>query len=1174
MIYLYPANKMENLLVLLDKIQTVSPLPVFSQETIVVQNAGMQHWLNLSLAKQRGISMNVRYALPAQFLWKLMRSLASEENVPEQSPYSREVLTWRIFSLLASEDVINNDDFNQVTSYWFEPLDKIPPTTSRPIYDDKSSLKRYQLAGQLADLYEQYLIFRPEWIDAWHSGNTNLDSINHKIDFANKFPVNDELKQLTLWQGKLWQLLINQQPYNPLSLMEDAIKNIANKKSILPKRISFFGINAMAPMWLEFIHSLSEHIDVHFFHLNPCYAYWGDIISEKQAAKAISRWVDGVDNNDELASSNDVGNPLLANLGQQGREFIALLQNYSSVNIELFEAIEQSDNIEGNTVLSLLQQDILSLTDRRFNPTNLQDDSITITSCHSALREVQGLHDWLLHQFNQDSLLTPKDVLVMCPQIENYAPFVNAVFARGWQAIGDKIPPLPCSLADRSSKDAEPVIAAFTDILNLPDSRFAVSQLIGLLRLPAMQIKFDISLDELAKITLWLEQAAIHWGLDRTHKQQILKSDQANNSFTWQQGLSRLLRGFAFGDNFGQGDVIYQQQLLIPSIEGDDALLLGKLLLIIEQLQFSAHNLTKARTAIKWQSYLLSVIHDLFDIETETSFQLIDNAISSLVEFCSHAGFEDEIELLVIRDFLDNHFSQPDPGKQFMVGQVTFCSMLPMRSIPFKVIAVLGLNDGEFPRQRQPLAFDLMESTPAQLGDRSRRGDDRYLFLEALISARQSLYLSYQGRNIKTNSPKEASLVLKELMDYLTHGFSWQFEGQASQLRQLPMQAFSDKNYQGKYNGFDEKWLKLKNPIDVESSNMSKQSQEQVLHIPQESTESTLAQEVISTSQIISFYQHPAKYFAQQQLNLFLDQKTITLDDAEPFDIDRLQSYLLRQNMLSACLADHRNEEQAKLKMAKVWQVALLDGKFPDLPNTEKTLENWQNDSIEFSQLIVERNANNPENIDVHVIIDITDLHNSKRVCQLGAKLPIKDESLIFYRSSTAKAKDFFTMYIHQLILQVSQEQQLLESSILASISTVCKSHGLYFDTKSQKVTEYAINHIPDAKAQLTKLVNTFYQGQQQALLLNGDIADKAFKNLVGAKKEVKGFTQNDFEKLWQDPNAMFALGDDGYMQYFWPQCPQYTDIENQLAEIYLPMYQSLIKIKPVKSVKAVKGVI
>ncbi len=94
---------MENLLLLLNKISEVSPLGVFNQEVIVVQNAGMQHWLNLAIAKERGISMNMRYALPAQYLWRLIRTIASDDNVPEQSPYSREVLTWRIYALLATK---------------------------------------------------------------------------------------------------------------------------------------------------------------------------------------------------------------------------------------------------------------------------------------------------------------------------------------------------------------------------------------------------------------------------------------------------------------------------------------------------------------------------------------------------------------------------------------------------------------------------------------------------------------------------------------------------------------------------------------------------------------------------------------------------------------------------------------------------------------------------------------------------------------------------------------------------------------------------------------------------------------------------------------------------------------------------------------------------------------
>ena len=806
---------MENLLALLDKIQQVSPLPIFSQEMIVVQNAGMQHWLNMSLAQQRGISMNISYALPSQFLWKLVRSMASDEDVPDQSPFSREVLSWRIDQLLASAVVIQDPDFSSASQYWLGGAtdeddlanrsvgesEKIKQDNPR-VFTEQQTLKRYQLACQLADLYEQYLIFRPQWINDWHQGKSSQSFVNKEQALA-----------VEKWQAKLWQLLTQEQSYNPLELVNKAIENIVSKKHLLPPRLSFFGINAMAPMWLSFIEAISEHLDVHFFHLNPCFDYWGDIQSEKQAINLLSKWVVGHDD-----ITVNVGNPLLANLGQQGREFMALLNDYSTVNIEVFDAVEQSDGAENISVLQQVQQDILTLTDQRSTAKNQQDNSIVFSSAHSALREVQGLHDWLLHQFNDDKTLTPKDVLVMCPQVEQYAPYVSAVFARGWQDLADKIPPLPCSIADRVSKDAEPVVAAFTQLLSLPDSRFQVSQIIGMLRLPAMQNKFSISLEELDKMSAWLEQSCVHWGVDQQHKQEVLHSLEVNNAFTWQQGLSRLMRGFAFSDR----SIYVDEQLYLPNVEGNDAILLGKLMLIIEQLQHFSQQLGQDKSANQWQQFLLTMLNSLFEVTDEMAFNVIDQAIGSLAEYCQHANYQPNISLSVVRDFLTNHFSQPDPGRQFMVGQITFCSMLPMRSIPFKVIAILGLNDGEFPRQRQPLGFDLMASSKSELGDRSRRGDDRYLFLEAIISARKALYLSYQGRNIRNNNEKQPSVVLKELMEYLEAGYGWQLHNaevgneendngdRSSDIKQLPMQAFSEYNYLGKFKSFDPNWLKLK----------------------------------------------------------------------------------------------------------------------------------------------------------------------------------------------------------------------------------------------------------------------------------------------------------------------------------------------------------------------------
>lgn len=1128
---------MENLLALLDKIHQVSPLPVFAKEVIVVQNAGMQHWLNMSLAQSRQISLANEFLLPAQFLWQLMRSLASAEKVPDQSPYSREALCWRIYQELAHEEVVTNERYQQVTQYWQQG------STNKD-----QQLKRYQLSCQLADLFEQYLIFRPEWINAWYQGET----INND---------DGSFVQLSAWQSDLWLRLTKTTPYDPLELMKSAINNIEDNVNLLPQRISFFGINAMAPMWLAFINAISEHTQVHFFHLNPCFNYWGDIKTQKQALQHMTEWTSGYDDISSL-----VGNPILANLGQQGREFLALLQQYSTIDIDVYQSFlaneintddTKTTSFIADSTLASIQEDILTLTDGCQRSHTKIDDSIVITSAHSALREVQGLHDWLLHQFNTDNSLTPKDVLVMCPQVEEYAPYVQAVFAKGWQDLSGDIPPLPCSISDRVSKESDPIVIAFTEIIALPDSRFCVSQVLSWLKIPAIQTKFGFSADDIEKCTIWLNDACVHWGLNQQHKQQVLNSDQISGQFTWQFGFTKLLQGFAYADQ----ECLYQDQVLLENVEGNDALILGNLMLFIEQLQYFATKLAQAKSPQQWHQFLTDLLSQFFDVTDESSFVAINHAIESLVEYCQHAQFTNALNLNIIKEFLNNHFSQPDAGRQFMVGQVTFCSMLPMRSIPFKVIAVLGLNDGEFPRQRQPLGFDLMSLENNKLGDRSRRGDDKYLFLEALISARQALYLSYQGRNIKKNSPKEPSVVLKELMNYLTLAYGWHFEHEnsalSSQLRQLPMQAFSLRNFSGQFASFEPNWLMLGKSLaqsmdlpleNTKIDNEAVQSNE--LLLPLNESEITL-----TVADLVNFYHHPAKAFAKKRLNLFLAQESVELNDVEPFTSNRLASYLFNQ----ALLAEHLMGEPETLaeRLENTTATAKASGEFPELPSMALEYQQWQNNSQTLAEAILVDENTDAESDFVEYINGTVELPIScpalfGKVINviLHYQLPIKGQHCLFYRSSSAKIKDKLSLYISQLLVQLNTT--LAKPNV--ELSTVKATKGYYFNTKSQQVELLQYQQLNEVEQCLTELVQGYVSGMQQPLLLNGELAEK----IITAKK----FDQNVFEKFWDDDNNAFCLGNDAYMRYFWPNCPELSSLIEPIKTIYQPIFSQLQQVK------------
>lgn len=1127
---------MEDLLTLFDEVQKVSSLPVLVKEVVLVQNPGMQHWLNMEQANLSGISMNASFVLPAQFLWQQLRILSGDE-VPEQSPYSREVLAWRIDALLQTEEVLNNENCQQANQYWHNK-DKADP------------LKRFQLSVQTADLFEQYLIYRPKWIDCWAKGES-VASFERNASEQEK------------WQGYLWYLLNKQSPYNPETLIATAKSNLSAYKHLLPQRISIFGVNALAPMWIDFLNSLATVIEVHFYHLNPCYEYWGDIQTDKSKAKQaylrqIEKWP-------EDALDNNSANPLLANLGQQGREFLSLLHSGDNIEIPLYDELFGPSNLTEGTaslnkpsVLLQLQKDILTLADKRESPVTLVDDSITITSAHSALREVQGLHDYLLHLFNDDEKLTPKDVLVMCPQIEQYAPYIDSVFVRGWDEVGESVPPLPCSIADRVAKDSEPLVAAFSELLCLPDSRFGVNQILSYLRLLPVQMRFGLSEHDLELISDWLDKANIHWALDASHKNKLLDSNVATGQYTWQQGLDRLLKGLAYGDNTS----LFSDDMVLPWVEGNNAIVLGKLLLLCEQLKLMSISLSHAKTAAQWQQCLEDFIERLFlGEETDNGLLIINQAVSSFAVYCKEADYTGAIELPVVREYLNHHFSQPDPGRQFMIGQITFCSMLPMRSIPFKVLAVLGLNDGEFPRQRQPLGFDLMSMTKAQLGDRSRRGDDRYLFLEALISARDNLYLSYQGKDIKNNNERQPSIVLRELMDYLSVGYGWAFKSDeqqtSNQLRQLPLQVFSLDNFSNEntYKSFDKKWFDLAKVSDT-LTNIA--NAEHVLIAAEEQICE------INLKQINNFLTNPAQVFAEQRLKLFFNRNEQGLDDSEPFTFNHLDKYLFQQHILV-----EKINGQGSNKQSTLYQQALLSGDFPENPLFPDKLSDWQFTMHNFAKAVTAMmqktlntlgsvedllsNLNQSINITVPVHSNEENNVEQPQNWQVTADMTLYEtvDKLVHFsfRPARAKAKDLSLLYLNHLLL----------CAVNQGNKNVC-TQGYYLNEKDNRLQVVSFNFIEDAKYHLAQVLHYYKLALTKPLLLNSKIADKLYwKSGKGGGKFIEAdFDQTELSKLWHDGYNISGLESDPYLQYFWQKCPNLDDFSQGLADVYRNLYINL----------------
>ena len=1063
MLNVYPSNRLEDLAQLLVAVLHLPKDNVLQPDIVLVQNGGMQHWLNLQLAYQRGISMNLDFHLPASFFWRLIRGILGREAVPDLSPYSREVLCWRLYALLADSVTTENPLCREATDYW------------RKSPGDADSL-RFQLARELADLFEQYLIYRPDWISAWDRGETPH------------------------WQAFLWQRLAAEVPAHPLRLLRRAVKQLDGPADGLPARLCIFGINALAPLWLDFLGKVAVHTQVHLFQLNPCVEYWGDARSEKQ----LSRWLDSEEHSMEI-------NPLLGNLGAQGREFLSLIQEQPAMEYTAFDPPVASGSAD--RLLHRLQMDIFSLEDARRHPRQLVDDSITLVSAHSALREVQALHDWLLHQFNDDASLTPTDVLVTCPRIEDYAPAVQAVF--GGSGDGETAAVrLPSSIADRALRDEEPLVAAFAELLDLPDSRFQVSQILALLRLPSVQARFSLTEEEPPVIERWLDNAAVHWGLDRNHKQQILGSENLSASYTWQQGLERLLLGFAWGNE----TTVYDDRLLLPDVEGDEALLLGRLMELIGGLKDYAMKLGRPRRASAWQTLLMEMQAWLFSLngDDEQARFVIGSAIDELGEYTQAAGFVQDIPLPVIRDWLRAAFSRPEPGRQFLVGQVSFCSMIPMRSVPFRIIAVLGLNNSDFPRQRPPRGFDLMAQEPPRPGDRSLRGDDRYLFLETLISAREKLYLSFQGRDIRTNQPREPSLVLREFMDYLEQGYGWSFSGGQADLIQLPLQPFSRENYMARpgraaaFHSFDTGWLSLL------------QSPGQRNSLPSQEPAEPAAQE-LQLETLLRFFDHPPRYFANLRLGLYLGSDGISgPEDHEPFTASLLDRYLLQQQLVQSHLAN----EDGDLLLRQ----ARLSGHLPENPVADDQLQEWRQQADAFAQTVADQGG-------ASIVFEPAEIMLEEH--KLLATLPRVKDELLFYRLANAKGKDDLRLWLHHLV-----------ANCLPNAEGAVRTRGIFRRKKNKGDVFCQVSFAPvdDAEALLLELVDVWRQGQVQPLLCGAELGRAWVEKLAQAPQK--------FPAFWSDDYNRRGPGHDPYYHWFWPEIPAWEDLPADLLNrIYAPLY-------------------
>lgn len=944
MLILHQSNRLE---LLADELAEALRAPLasaFAPETIAVQSNGMARWLRMRLADRLGVAANLDFPLPSSLVWRLFGRLLPD--VPERSPYDRDVLVWRLMGMLPS--LVGGEEFAPLRAYLADPAD---------------DLRRHQLASRVADLFDQYLVYRPDWILDWERGGG------------------------ATWHAALWRALTQSLGgTHRVQVQERFLSALADAPTdALPERLSLFGIPTLPPAQLQVFARLADRLDVHLFLLNPCRQLWTEIRSEREIARRAK-------DQDPRELYLETGNSLLAACGKQGRDFLGLLLDADPAETGRFEEPGE------DSLLHALQSDILDLRNRGADgdaptPVRPDDRSLQIHSCHGPMREVEVLHDQLLALFEADPALLPGDIAVMTPDIEAYAPYIEAVFG-----TAEPDHRIPFSIADRRQRTESPVATAFFSLLEIAEGRLGADQVLGLLEIGPVRRRFGISAGELTQIQGWIRAVGIRWGVDEESRAAL--DLPATAEHTWRAGLDRLLLGYALP---GDSRRLFGGILPYDEIEGADGRTLGRLASFAEALFAARDDLARPRPVARWAELLLFLLGRFLeaDEDEEEHVALIRRAIAALTAEADRAGYAEPVSLPVVRAALQAAEPEGRAAGRFLAGRVTFCAMVPMRSVPFAVVCLIGLNDGSFPRSMRAPGFDLM-SDAARTGDRSRREDDRYLFLEALVSARRVLYLSHVGQSDRDNALLPPSVLVSELLDYVTRGFV--AEGESRPLRDRlavrhPLHAFSPRYF--RTDPPDPRLFSYSEEL-CEASRRRRSGGAPAPFLSHPLPEPSAEWRTLDLARFIRYFQQPTRYLVRERLRIHLEEQEGLLESREPFTLDGLSAYGVRQELLDLALAG--------TPPADAWQVARAGGRLPE-GRVGEVLYAGQAEAVAalLRRLEARRPTKQPEPIPVNLSLGPVQL--------TGWLSGVGLQGLLDYRPTSAKPKDWIALWIRHLVL-------------------------------------------------------------------------------------------------------------------------------------------------------------
>jgi exodeoxyribonuclease V gamma subunit len=890
-LHIHRAERADGLIEALRALLT-DPLPdPFAPEVISVPTRGIERWLTQRMAarlgateeRSDGVCANVQFPPPRVLIGDAVA--AASEIQPDEDPWVPARAVWSLLEVV--DESLGEPWLRSLSTHLGGGED--PP-------DPVRRSRRFASALHLADLFDRYALYRPQMVRAWADG--------HDTDGEERSLPGD-----TVWQAELWRRLRERiaQP-DPAERFDGACMRLRDHPGIveLPPRVSLFCLTRLPAGHLDALRALAAGRDVHLFLLHPSAALWDKVAATEQAHSRIVRRSDDV-----TAGLPD--NRLLASWGHDACEMQLVIAGAD-------DYIDHHHRVEdhGGTLLRQIQADVRADRSPAGAPLSGQkntrpvldadDHSVQIHACHGRARQVEVLRDAILHMLEEDSSLEPRDIVVMCPDIETFAPLIQATFGAADTSGDDELegrsadvrpPDLRVRLADRSLRQTNPVLSVVSQLFDLAGRRLTASQVLDLADREPVRRRFRLDDNDLTRIQRWVAESGIRWGLDAPHRAPFKLEELAAG--TWHAGVDRILVGVTMTED---DERLFGGVLPLDDVDSGTIDLAGRFAEFIERIRASLDSLSTAKTIDAWAVAIAAAADALTTTGPYEEWQRseLQRLLDDVVEEATTAESVNPtfIDLPEVRALLGTRLRGRPTRANFRTGQLTICTLVPMRSVPHRVVCLLGLDDGAFPRKAPRDGDNLLLEDP-HVGDPDSRTEDRQILLDALLAATDRLLITYTGNDERTNLPLPPAVPVGELLDLIDR--TTRIEGSEARSRVVvrhPLQPFDPRNFTAGELVGERSWsfdrVALGGAIAL---NDERAEAEPFLSGPLPDVAAAL----VEIDDLVRFFERPIRAFLRQRLGVSLRPISEEVGDALPVELDHLEKWAVGQRLLQGRLA-------------------------------------------------------------------------------------------------------------------------------------------------------------------------------------------------------------------------------------------------------------------------------